>query len=224
MRKSAMLAGALSLAVTGIASADVYGPGAGGAIPDRAVAGVGPPTGSLTSTIALPAGVIASLNNVSLTFGTGTGATGAHTWVGDLEVTLTSPGGDNVHLFSRPGANTATGFGNTGDMSGGPYVFVNSGGGSFLGASALTPVPTGTYNRETNNPLAPPTPNDPDTYAVFNGDSSGGNWTLTIEDWAGGDTGGLVSWSMDVTLVPEPGSVSLLAGAAALPLLRRRRR
>ncbi len=223
MRKSAMLAGALSLAVTGVASATVYGPGAGGAIPDRTIAGVGAPTGTFTSTIAVPAGGVVSVNNVSVTFGTGAGPTGAHTWVGDLVVRLTAPNGDDVHLFSRPGAASPTAFGNTGDMSGGPYVFVNSGGGDFLPASAITPVPTGTYNRSTNNPLAPPTPNDPDTFGIFAGDPSGGNWTLTVEDWAGGDSGGIASWSLDVT-IPEPGTMSLLAGGAVLPLLRRRRR
>jgi hypothetical protein len=210
MRKSAMLAGALSLAVAGVASADVYGPGAGGAIPDRGVTGVGPPLSTFTSTIAVPAGSVVSVNSVTIT-----GLT--HSWVGDLVASLTAPNGDNVHLFSRVGSTTPTGFGNSGDFNG-DYTFVNSGGATMPLAGNVAP---GTYNRSTNNPGAPPVP-DLDDYTVFNGDPSGGNWTLTIEDWAGGDTGALTGWSLDVT-IPEPGSLSLLAGCVALPLLRRRR-
>jgi subtilisin-like proprotein convertase family protein len=215
-----MLVGALALAAGSVAVADVYN-GTGGAIPDRGATGVGPPTSVFTSTVNVPGGSVISVNNVTLNFGVGPGATGAHSWVGDLVVKLTAPNGDNVHLFSRLGATTATGFGRADDMSGGPYVFVNSGGANML-TTLGNPVPAGTYDRSTNNPIAPP-PQDLDDYTVFNGDNAAGAWTLTIEDWAGGDTGGLANWSLDIT-VPEPGSMGLLAGAAALPLLRRRRR
>jgi subtilisin-like proprotein convertase family protein len=222
-RKSALLAGAVALALGGVAQADVFGPGPGGPIPDGS--GTLPNTipGTLTSTIAVPAGSVISVNNVSITMGTGIGPTGAHTWVGDLVATLTSPGGDNVHLFARTGTTTSTGFGSTADLSGGPYVFVNSGGTAWQHTSTPTPIPPGTYNRSTTLlPAVPPT-QDNDDYSVFVGDPSGGNWTLTLQDFAGGDTGGLVSWSLDIT-IPEPGSASLLVFGAGLPLLRRRRR
>ena len=101
-RKSALLAGAVALALGGVAQADVFGPGPGGPIPDGT--GTLPNTipGTLTSTIAVPAGSVISVNNVSITMGTGLGATGAHTWVGDLVATLTSPGGDNVRPVRWP--------------------------------------------------------------------------------------------------------------------------
>ena len=107
-RKSALLAGAVALALGGVAQAHVFGTGPGGPIPDGT--GTLPNTipGTLTSTIAVPAGSVISVNNVSITMGTGLGATGAHTWVGDLVATLTSPGGDNVHLFARTGTTTST--------------------------------------------------------------------------------------------------------------------
>lgn len=226
MKKTALLSGAVVAALASAAGAQTFGPGPGGAIPDRGVAGSGPPTlGTLSSTIIVPAGTgtIISFDNISLTMGVGPGATGAHTWVGDLVATLTAPNGDSAQFLVRPGGTSSTSFGNSADFSGGPYVFVNSGGLPFPTASPPTPVPPGTYNRF-NNPLVTPNPpTDTDDFTVFHGDTADGTWTLEIGDWAGGDTGGLASWSLTVT-VPEPGSIGLLSVAAGLPLLRRRRR
>jgi hypothetical protein len=224
MRKSAVLAGAAALALGGLAHAQdtVFGPGPGGAIPDSPATGV---PGIFSSTITVPAGSgsVISVNNVSLNFGTGTGPTGAHTWVGDLVVTLTAPNGTNSQVLVRTGSTTPTGFGSSSDIGGGPFVFVNSGGASFAAAAAANPVPPGTYNRFNNPLVAPNPPTDADDYSVFAGGSADGTWTLRVEDWAGGDTGGLASWTIDIT-VPEPGSIGVLASCAALPLLRRRRK
>ena len=221
MRKSAVLAGAATLALGGLAQATVYGPGPGGAIPDSPATGV---PGIFSTTINVPdAGSVLAFNNVSLNFGTGAGATGAHTWVGDLVVTLTSPNGTNSQVLVRTGSTTPTGFGSSSDIGGGPFRFVEVGGSSFPAAAAINPVPPGTYNRF-NNPLtAPNPPTDPDPFAAFLGGPANGTWTLRVEDWAGGDTGGLANWTLDI-VVPEPGSMGLLAAGAALPLLRRRRK
>lgn len=48
-----------------------------------------------------------------------------HSWIGDLTATLTSPGGDNVQLFRRPGVS---GVGSDGDWLTGTFIFVASGG------------------------------------------------------------------------------------------------
>lgn len=224
MRKSALLAGVLGLAVAGVARADedaVFGPGPGGAIPDFAVT-----PGTFSSTIVVPAGTppVISLNNVTINMGTlpPSGPTGAHSWVGDLVATLTAPNGDNAQILVRTGSTSPTGFGSSSDFGGGPFVFVNSGGASFATAALATPVPAGTYNRFNNPLVAPSPPTDADDYSVFAGDPAAGVWTLRMEDWAGGDTGGLASWTMDIT-IPEPGSLGLLVAGIGLPLLRRRR-
>jgi hypothetical protein len=218
---SAVLAGAAALSLGGLAQATVYGPGPGGAILDSPATGV---PGIFTSTINVPdAGSVLSFNNVTLNFGTGPGPTGAHTWVGDLVVTLTSPNGTDSQVLVRTGSTTPTGFGSSSDIGGGPFVFVESGGANFTTAAVTNPVPPGTYNRFNNPAVAPNPPTDPDPFAAFVGGPANGTWTLRVEDWAGGDTGGLANWSLDI-VVPEPGSMGLLAGAAALPLLRRRRR
>lgn len=58
--------------------------------------------------------------------------------------------------------------------------------------------------------------------AGFNGMDVNGDWTLFIADQAAGDTATLRSWSLSITVVPEP-SVAMLAGFAALLALRRLR-
>jgi hypothetical protein len=227
MRKASLLAGIAAMTVGSFAGAQTFGPGPGGAIPDRGVSGVGPPTiGSLTSTIVVPAGTgsIVSFDNVSITMGSPTGgATGGHTFLGDLVFTLTAPNLDTVQILSRTGATSSTSFGSGDDFVGGPFVFVDSGGLNFVTtAAAAGNIAPGTYNRFSTPAAAPNPANDVDTYAGFVGDVADGTWTLTVSDWAGGDTGGLASWSLSLT-VPEPASMGLLAVGAVFPLLRRRR-
>jgi hypothetical protein len=121
----------------------------------------------------------------------------AHTWVGDLVVTLTAPNGDNCHIIARTGP-TGGPPGSAADM-GGTYVFTAGPTvPTFSAASAATPIPPGTYGRETT--IVGPPAADPDTYTVFNGDPANGNWTLTVEDWCNADTGSLGSWSIDITV------------------------
>lgn len=217
MRKSSMLAGALSLAVAGVASADVFGPGPGGLIPDSPAT---PPGPAFTSSITVPGGTVVSFNSITMSFAP------AHTWVGDLVVTITAPNGENAHVFARTGSTTAGGVGDSSDLIG-PYTFTPGPGtpGAWTAAAiaAAAAVPSGTYARETLSPLASPPAADPDNFTVFHGDPAGGTWTLTIQDWASLDSGGLASWSMDIT-IPEPASLGLLVAGAGLPLLRRRRR
>jgi hypothetical protein len=229
MRKSALLFGAAAMAVGSAAFATTYGPGSGGAIPDHVgTPSPGPATSSFVSTIAVPAatGNVVSVDSVSITMGPAPAntPTGAHSWIGDLTFTLTAPNGDNVHLMSRLGATTSTSFGSSGDFIGGPFVFVDGGGAAM--PTTGNPAP-GTYNRFTNATVGAFPPADPDGYGVFAGDLADGNWTLTITDHGNGDSGGLASWSLNLTtaggVVPEPASLGLLGAGIMLPLLRRRR-
>lgn len=230
MRKASLLAGIAAMTVGSFAGAQTFGPGPGGAIPDRGATGVGPPAGgSLVSTIVVPAGTgnIVSFDNVSITMGspaaTSSTPTGGHTFLGDLVFTLTAPNGDAVQILSRTGATSSTSFGSSDDFVGGAFVFVNSGGANFATAAAAAGnIAPGTYNRFSNPLAAPNPPNDVDDYSGFAGDLADGTWSLTVSDWAGGDTGGLASWSLTLT-VPEPASMGLLAVGAVFPLMRRRR-
>ena len=104
-----------------------------------------------------------------------------HTWVGDLIVTLTSPTGTSAVLIDRIGTTTG-GVGCSGDDilatlddAAALPVEGQCGGG--------VPSIDGTFSP--NNPLA-----------AFNGESTLGDWTITISDNAGGDTGTLNTWGI----------------------------
>jgi hypothetical protein len=144
----------------------------------------------------------------------------AHTWVGDLTVTLTGPGGA-AEIMVRTG-----GGGN-----------INAGDGSDLGLYDYfpgDPVPVGLITTlqytfadsavtppwwvaASNTGLFDPIPDD--TYgatgaggapvslnAIFNNTSTQGNWTLTISDDQSPDQGVLQGWALAIeTIAPPPG-------------------
>jgi subtilisin-like proprotein convertase family protein len=64
------------------------------------------------------------------------------------------------------------------------------------------------------------------TLTSFNGDNGNGQWTLFLADLSGGDQSTLVSWSLDITAVPEPGTLALaaLGGLAVLALRHSKQR
>jgi subtilisin-like proprotein convertase family protein len=202
------------LASAGHALADVYTGGGGIVIPDNTPAG-----GSSTiSAINILNPTIFTFDSVTIVVST------AHTWIGDLTVTLTSPTGITVQLFRRPGAS---GVGSSGDWTAGTYVFVLSGGLSMPTTNVATNVTPGTYNI-TSNPgstqIIPPS--DPDTYSAFTGLNLNGTWTLNISDNAAGDTGAISGWSMNITSIPEPTTAALLllaAGGLGAAAWRKRR-
>ena len=111
-----------------------------------------------------------------------------HTWVGDLIVTLTSPAGSTVTLMDRPGRPPSTyGCGrNNIDAT------FDDGSGTPVENECATPPAIG----GTLNPTG--TLND------FDGELPAGDWTLTVTDNAGQDTGTIISASncMDFITVP----------------------
>jgi subtilisin-like proprotein convertase family protein len=62
--------------------------------------------------------------------------------------------------------------------------------------------------------------------SLFSGASPNGTWSLFLSDLSPGASADLVSWSLSITVVPEPRDVALLTGASllALGLWRRARR
>ncbi len=104
-----------------------------------------------------------------------------HTWVGDVTTTITSPAGTSVIIVDRPGY-TGSGFGCSGDDI---LATLDDAGTGAVEDQCGAGVPTidGTFTP--NNPLA-----------AFNGESTMGDWTITISDSAGGDTGTLNSWGI----------------------------
>ena len=149
-----------------------------------------------------------------------------HTWVGDLVVTLTH-NGVTVDLLDRirrtdPALGGIAGFGDDSDMNG-DYTFA-PGGQDMEPVAASLPdggvIPPGTYA-----PFANSTPGASSpaigTFADFAGMNAAGEWVLHISDRAAADTGLFNGFSLNITAVPEPTSLTFLAlGAIAL---RRRR-
>ena len=142
-------------------------------IPDNNVGGL-----DSTATVS---GVSGPITNVSAR------VTATHTWVGDVRIQLTSPGGTTITLLDRPGVPAST-YGCSADninilFADGqpdPESLCNTGVWAVTDAS---PVPG-------------------DAFADFSGEDANGTWTLNINDNGPGDTGSLVSWELFV----EPGA------------------
>lgn len=206
MKKFLATAAAMSLAaVAGAAHTEYIG--AGGAIPDGAGGNV--PGPAFTSTINVPDS--APVADVYVTVDL------AHTWVGDLQMSV-SHGGNTAILVDRIGWAGA-GAGDSSNYNGAYRFDSDEAGDIWLeagnGTSAYDLAP-GTY--DTSDPISGAGNAALD---VFDGMDSAGDWTLSIVDNFNFDTGDVNSWTLGVLPVPEPASLSLLA-LGGLALLRRR--
>ncbi len=124
-------------------------------------------TPTITSTINVP--TTGTINDLDVT-----NLTGTHTWINDLVVTLSSPQGTNVILWSQI-------CGSENDFD------INFDDGAAAGALPCPPVGGGTYQPQ-------------GSLAAFNGEDPQGTWTLTIDDMANQDGGSLNSWELDICL------------------------
>ena len=138
-------------------------------IPDNLVAGV-------SSTLSVPTGVTLSDVNVRVEI--------THTWVGDLHIKLRSPLGTEVILLDRPGYPASTfGCGNA-DMN-----------VTFDDAATLV---TETHCAGTT-PWYAGSARSVQLLSAFNGQSSLGDWVLTVSDRASQDVGTVVDWELITT-------------------------
>ncbi|MGD2130356.1 MAG: proprotein convertase P-domain-containing protein [Lysobacterales bacterium] len=109
-----------------------------------------------------------------------------HSWVGDLAFTLTSPEGTSVTILDRPGV-PATTFGCSGD----DIAAVFDDDASVTAEDMCNNLPAISGDVIPNNPLS-----------AFDSQIADGEWTLGFEDLAGGDSGTLNDWSLDIGCVP----------------------
>ncbi len=122
----------------------------------------------------------------------------AHTWVGDLIFTLTH-NATNAVIIDRPG-RTTTGFG----CSGNDYdVTVNDEGADGDIESQCADSPAIFGDRVGGDPA------NTSLLSVYDGMDVTGDWTLTISDAAGGDTGNLNEWCIIPAIEPAGYSISL---------------
>jgi subtilisin-like proprotein convertase family protein len=174
-----------------------------GAIPDGPTSTPG--TFGIPRDVTFPVtGLIRKVRSVKVTL---TLSGPPHTVVGDLDVVLTSPGGvRSLVVFSRTGATTATGVGDTSDATG-PYTFADSATGTGWWQAAAAAGPTtaiapGMYRTTAAGGAgqvdpAPPTSLD----ATFRGlmpTQSNGTWTLTFRDGLTGATGAVSAATLEI--------------------------
>jgi subtilisin-like proprotein convertase family protein len=183
-----------------------------GAIPDS-------PNGTCWTTpgtsLAMPiavSGVGAAITNMSVSL------TMTHTWVGDLNVTLSAPGGSpSFTIFGRTGSAASSvspgpNCGYASNMSG-TYVYADPSATSnnwwtAANVSDATNIATGTYF---TTPLGVPAGAVPTAGTAFNAAFAGltpaqinGTWTLTITDNTSGDTGSVTAASLTLTTGAPP--------------------
>jgi len=138
----------------------------GVAIPDN------DPTG-VTSTLTVSDDVVLTDLDVNLDI--------AHSWIGDLTVTITSPAGTAVTVVDNIGG---PGFGCSEDNI---MVTLDDDAAEAVQDQCASPI-EGTFS-----PLNP--------LAVFNGENTMGDWLITVSDGAGGDTGTINNWGIEFTSV-----------------------
>ncbi|MBV6497282.1 MAG: hypothetical protein DYH05_01715 [Acidobacteria bacterium ACB1] len=153
-------------------------------IPDNSPAGVD---------IVVPVSGVGSISDLNFSIdqvsgGTCDGTTGdpdcgvSHTWVGDVAIKVTSPGGTTVAVFDRPGVPASTfGCSNNNlanivlnDDGGLPSVETQANPGP--GCTSSLVFPSGNFSP--NNPMS-----------AFDGENADGNWTINFSDSGGGDIG-----------------------------------
>ncbi len=154
-------------------TADIAYAGLPAPIPDNSPAG-----GSST---AIVSGLPGALTSVSVDVSIN------HTWVGDVSIELTSPGGTTVTLLDQPGV-PATTFGCNNENINVLFADGQPNPEAICGP-ADTPWPV-----TTAGPVTP--------LSAFNGEDGNGTWTLTAFDSAGGDTGAIVGWELIVNPAP----------------------
>ena len=131
----------------------------------------------------------------------------SHTFINDVGALLVGPGGQSVVLFDGVGGAAA--------VSNVTLVFDDQASASIPNGafSSGTFKPTNTI---TNPPdvFPPPAPGGPygSLLSVFNGTNGNGQWRLFINDFALPDGGSIAGgFGLQVTIVPEPASLLLLA-------------
>lgn len=177
----------------GQAAAIAYA-GVPGAIPDNNATGI-----SSTATVSGVPGPISSVR---------VRVNAAHTWVGDVAIRLTSPGGTTLTLLDRPGVPAS----GAGCSNNNINVLFEDGAPDpesacdAAGSAAAWPVATA-------GPVQ--------AFSSLAGQNANGVWTLTVTDSAALDTGTLNSWELILdpapvgtcTVCPSPPAFALSASS-----------
>ena len=207
-----------------------------GAIPDSGNGTCWTTAGTPLSMPIVVSGVGGAITNMSVSL------TMTHTWVGDLNVTLSAPGGSpSFTIFGRTGSASTTpspgpNCGYPSNMSG-TYVYADPSATSnnwwtAANVADASNIATGTYF---TTPLGAPAGAVPTAGTAFNAAFAGltpaqinGTWTLTITDNTSGDIGSVSAASLTLvagappaiayapTPNAAPATVTFASGAATI--------
>ena len=134
----------------------------------------------------------------------------SHTWPDDIDILLVGPQGQNLKILSDAGGSTAA--------VGANVTFDDS---AAAGVPDAGPLVTGSY-RPTDFeagdtfPAPAPAPSAATTLATFNATDPNGTWSLYVVDDAGGDTGAITGWCLEIVTAGGP-TPTPTATATALP-------
>ena len=151
---------------------------------------IGPNAGTIT-TSTLMINQPGEILNVSLT-----NLSSNHTWMGDLNATLTSPAGTVINLFNRPTCNQGgilASFSDDAAATAGDFEGTCNGGGVAIQGEFQPAQP----------------------FSTFAGEEAIGLWTLTIIDNANQDGGNLFGWNLEICTF-EPSEIVLISSAEEL--------
>lgn len=175
-----------------------------GAIPDG---GIPTPTCGAPRDIAF---AVSGLSNSVGAVSVGFTMSPAHSWIGDLQVSLIAPNSTTHLLFSRVGANTATDFGDDANLSG-TYTFNDIATQNIWTVAASNNgsgfnIPAGSYRTQAAGPAPTDSPGPAFTsinaaFASVPPASVNGTWTLRFLDCASGDTGTVSAASLTLLAV-----------------------
>jgi len=216
---------AASATTAAVEETDATFPGTGvGQIPDG-LAGTPPQFGPPLVVSFAVSGVSGTINNISLDI------TMTHTWVGDVEVILRSPGGTVAFpIVSRIGATAPTSFGDSSNY-GGTYTFNDAATGNITAVATAAAcgdacvVTPGAYR--TSAPFTGAPTNFTAAFAGLTPAQANGTWTLTFRDAAITDTGAVTAANLTITPTtggptPTPSATATATVTATVTAMERR--
>lgn len=225
LRWSALLRWYLLVAIlaAGALNAQTFNGTNTGAIPDGGV-GTVPDWGTPRDVSFAVSGMSSSITNISLsiTFNP------EHTYIGDLDVVLAPPGvtpgaSGSFVIFSRVGATTPTGGGDSSDLNG-TYTFNDASANNLWSVATVGScgnncnITAQSYRTSAAGPTTNPASNTNFTaaFSSLTPAQLNGTWTLRFRDAASGDTGTISAASLTLTSPTGPSlAYSPAAGATA---------
>jgi subtilisin-like proprotein convertase family protein len=219
--KIKILTSALAVFTASLAHATLFtggSPSATGALPD------GNPVG-FTSTINVNTGGDANIiNGVSVTLNLSGG------YNGDLYGYLVNPNGNLAVLLNRVGTGSGDAIQTVFGYSGAGMNILLQDTGVVGQSWAAAGGNIHTYGGGVPTPLTAYRPDNGTTdFSALHNGSAQGTWTLFLSDMSLGGESTLVSWALDVSVVPEPATWALIifgalaAGTVAVRRVRQQR-